>query len=153
MSPIYWNYDKEYFLKEFPGQYDILQKVLYRTYNEYSHSLLSSEDGLIFEIKPDILADYLRSQVFTDDKMERAWKRLIQYTPSRVSTNVSMLLFDNKTQNVAFRILLEIWMDFNSKIGSNIEYLLTLSYFSSHLARDGLLYLLERYHKKANVDI
>lgn len=138
LTPIYWD-DIEH-IRKLPilKNKDSFEKVL-RVASNSATGIVFSEDDDKYVIKPDPLADFLRLEYLNNDKFEKTWRRLLPYTPLRISHNIVVLLSqDIKDAEKAFKILSQTWDELNSKCGKTPEYFLAIVFFTGDLSNTGI---------------
>jgi hypothetical protein len=130
-EPIDWKVDKEFFRKELPDRlFQIMESILYSSYYEFHDDIFLSNDGSIFTIKPDPLADFFLVRSLQQEKLKNFITRFSYLHPYNISINLlSVLPFDDQIFNIVYEILENIWDILNIRKGSKPEYIFAISLF------------------------
>jgi len=139
VTPIDWfNKDREYLEKAFgfKSKYELIDEILNTAYNFPTEFLFYSHHNPSgFLIKPDPVADYLKSE-FLKEELCGSWiRQLIPYMPLRLSLNVITIPESNDvSKDHLFKILGEIWHEMNTSGGKTPEYLSALVLFTGNFS-------------------
>jgi hypothetical protein len=113
---------------ELGSKYNVLEKIVYDVRSGYNYGLFLVEDSATVLIRPDPVADFLRFKAFRNNDGKVILERFIQYMPLRISQNAAALLsFDLKNNDIAFRVIAEVWQIINCIL--TVNSFCFLSYF------------------------
>ncbi|MDD3566482.1 MAG: hypothetical protein PHN90_12535, partial [Methanothrix sp.] len=140
VTPVDWfKKDREYLEKAFgfKSRYELVDEILNTAYNFPTEFLFYSHHNPSgFLIKPDPVADYLKSEFLKEKQCESRIRQLIPYMPFRLSLNIITIPESNDvSKDELFKILGDIWLELNTSGGKTPEYfsaiVLFTGYFSS----------------------
>jgi len=135
VTPVKWKEDKKYFEEIFEEslleyEYEHLKRIIGLAGET---NILLVSDGE-YAIKPDPVADFLRTEFMREERFNRVVKSLLPYMPLRISYNIGVIpRFEAEIEEV-FRVLGEIWVELNRINGRMPEYFSALLFFTGDLA-------------------
>jgi hypothetical protein len=107
-----------------------MESILYRSHHEFHDDIFLSNDGSIFTIKPDPLADFFVVRSLQQEKLKNFIIRFSYLHPYNISINlISVLSFDDQISNIVYEILEHIWDTLNFRKGSEPEYIFAILLF------------------------
>jgi len=139
VMPLDWNKDKQYLEILPPKMRDTLENIIHGISIGYEESPFLHKNGYNIEIRPDLVADFLRLELIVNQN--KMITELIRYMPYRVARNVKELLsiFYEESKDKALEVFDNIWNLMNTEIGLNREYVFALLYFVGNLAYFGFI--------------
>ena len=134
----WFNEDREHLEKAFGfrSRYKLVDEILDTAYNFPTEFLFySHHNPKGFLIKPDPVADYLKSE-FIKEELCGGWiRQFIPYMPLRLSLNVITISEANDvSKDRLFKILGDIWFELNTSGGKTPEYFLALILFTGNFS-------------------
>jgi hypothetical protein len=132
IMPLDWTKDKEYLKRILPNQkYMVLENILQDVHSNFQKdSLFLSEEDSKFVVKPDLLADFLRSEYFRKYRTGEILEQLIESMPYRLATNmVAAMKYDKQILEDVCYFLIKIWHQLNKKKGETSEYIFAIYLF------------------------
>lgn len=135
VTPVKWKEDKKYFEEIFEEslleyEYKHLKRIIGLAGET---NILLVSDGE-YAIKPDPVADFLRTEFMGEKRFNRVVNGLLPYMPLRISYNIGVIpRFEAKIEEV-FTALGEIWAELNRIKGQTPEFYSALVLFTGDLA-------------------
>jgi hypothetical protein len=123
LTPLDWDHEKGLFVNEFPDLYGTIENIVYGAKNRYEDSIIVLDSDSILSIKPDPLADFLRTKALQDPKLQGVLWRLVPYMPARITQNIlSIGTIEQLGPERIMEFIYEIWNLLNSEIGRTREF-------------------------------
>jgi len=136
VTPVKWKEDKKYFKEIFEEslpeyEYEHLRRIIGLAGE--TNILLMSDDE--YAIKPDPVADFLRTEFMGEKRFNRVVKSLLPCMPLRISYNIHVISSRFKAEKIeeVHRALGEIWVELNRINGRTPEYFSALVFFTGDL--------------------
>jgi|GEM_PF-2529532 hypothetical protein len=126
VTPIDWGEDKKYFKEELSQtNYEILDSII--NVAEFSQSDLLFFFNNRYEIKPDLIVEYLILKSIKDKVFDKWANKFSSYMPFRISYNVFLTkLIEEKTLGKTQKFLEDVWDSLNKEEYNTPEYFLAI---------------------------
>jgi ribulose bisphosphate carboxylase small subunit len=133
VTPVKWKEDKKYFEEIFEEslpeyEYEHLKRIISLAGET---NILLVSDGE-YAIKPDPVADFIRTDFIRDKRFNRLLNSLLPYMPFRISYNIGVIPRFKAEIEEVFTVLGNIWVKLNSIKGQTPEYFSALVLFTGY---------------------